>query len=106
MDRSFISQPINPAGDKVYLYYADLKNRVKYFNSLPENKDARISIKLTGSSKPHAYYAIFRSGILEERFLIYANQQWGITGSFRSDLEYDYYNAWGTWASKVLGRSI
>lgn len=73
MDRSFISQPINPDGYREYLYFADLKKKVTYFNSLPENKDAQISIKLTGSSEPYAYYAIFRSGILEERFLIYAN---------------------------------
>lgn len=106
MKRSFISQPINSSGDKVYLYFADLKKKVNYFNSLPENRDAMISIKLTGDSEDCAYYAIFRSGILEERFLIYAIQQWGMVDSFRSDLEYDYYNAWGTWASKVMGRSF
>ena len=31
MDRSFISQPINPAGGKVYLYFADLKKPCKIF---------------------------------------------------------------------------
>lgn len=106
MKRSFISQPINPSGDRVYLYFADLKKKVKYFNSLPENKDAMISIKLTGGSEEYAYYAIFRSGILEERFLIYASLQWGIVDSFRADLQYDYYNAWGTWSAKIFGRSF
>ena len=106
MDRSFISQPINPEGGRVYLYFADLKKKVNYFNSLPENKDARISIRLTDKSENYGYYAFFRSGILEERFLIYASLQWGMVDSFRSDLEYDYYNAWGTWASKVMGRSF
>ena len=106
MKRSFISQPINHSGDKVYLYFADLKKKVNYFNSLPENKDAIISIKLTGSSVPYAYYAIFRSGILEERFLIYANLNWGMVDSFRADLQYDYYNAWGTWSAKILGRAF
>ena len=106
MDRSFISQPINPDGDRVYLYFADLKKKVTYFNSLPENKDAQISIKLTGSSEPYAYYAIFRSGILEDRFLIYANLNWGMVDSFRADLQYDYYNAWGTWSAKILGRAF
>ena len=106
MKRSFISQPINPSGDGVYLYFADLKKKVKYFNSLPENKDAMISIKLTGESEEYAYYAIFRSGILEERFLIYANLNWGMVDSFRADLQYDYYNAWGTWSAKILGRAF
>lgn len=105
MVRSFICQATNPTGGRVYLYFEDLKKKVKYFNSLPENKDAGISIKLTGSSKPHAYYAIFRSGTREERFLIYANQQWGIVDNFVWDLQYDYHKAWATWASKVLGRS-
>ena len=86
------------------LYFADLKNYVKKFNSLPENRDARISIKLTGSSEPYAYYAIFRSGVLEERFLIYANLQWGMVDNFVENLLYDYYNAWGTWSAKILGR--
>lgn len=106
MDRSFISQQVSPYGYREYLYFADLEKKVTYFNSLPENKDARISIKLTGSSEPYAYYAIFRSGILEERFLIYANLNWGIVDNFRSDLQYDYYNAWGTWSAKILGRAF
>lgn len=106
MDRSFISQTINPSGNRVYLYFADLKKKVKYFNSLPENKDAQISIKLTGSSKPYAYYAIFKCGIREDRFLIYANLEWGIVNNFVEDLQYDYYNAWGTWSAKILGRSF
>lgn len=106
MKRSFISQPINPSGGKVYLYFADLKTRIKYFNSLPENKDAMISIKLTGKSEDCAYYAIFRCGIREERFLIYANLNWGMVDSFRADLQYDYYNAWGTWSAKILGRAF
>lgn len=106
MDRSFISQPVSPYGYREYLYFADLKKKVTYFNSLPENKDAQISIKLTGSSEPYAYYAIFRSGILEERFLIYANLNWGMVDSFRADLQYDYYNAWGTWSAKILGRAF
>lgn len=106
MGRSFISQPINPDGDRVYLYFADLKKKVKYFNSLQENKDARISIKLTGSSEPYAYCAVFKKGILEEHFLIYANLQWGIVDNFVEDLQYDYYNAWGTWSAKILGRAF
>lgn len=103
MKRSFVSQ-VGYGGNRV-LYFADLKNYVKKFNSLPENRDARISIKLTGSSEPYAYYAIFRSGVLEERFLIYANLQWGVAGNFVEDLNYDYYSAWGTWSAKILGRS-
>lgn len=91
---------------KRILYFADLKNYVKKFNSLSENRDARISIKLTGSSEPYAYYAIFRSGVLAERFLIYANQQWGMVGNFVENLHYDYYNAWGTWSAKILGRAF
>lgn len=85
------------------LYLADLKKYVKQFNSLPENRAAGISIKLTGGSEPYAYYAIFRSGALEGRFLIYANKQWGTVGNFVENLQYDYVNAWGTWTAKILG---
>ena len=104
MKRSFVSQ-IGYGGKRI-LYFADLKNYVKKFNSLPENRDARIPIKLTGSSEPYAYYAIFRSGVLEERFLIYANLQWGMVDNFVENLHYDYYNAWGTWSAKILGRAF